>query len=430
VNRPAPLFMVLAFAGALTAGGPTSCTDHGAGATGESAFERVGGSALRPRLTGTWVLEEQVFPDRPHQRRWDRLRELTLNTDGTFVLDLGHLERAGRWEPGAGTVRLHETLREGVDMVSKPPPADPAKLAAWRPAEVRHVNVLTLQRLSGDRLVVLEDDPQEVFGNHLPPKGRVRNTYRRKVAGDFGPMLGARRFRHAPGAGRFAAAFEYSRHKLPTMEITSDEGIVGAAMLTLNADGSATLCVGMRETSTFSASQYAPGGARRDARDVRRLLAWSGRWTSGAGGQPDGGVTLTLERAVWNTCDFTSPESRAYPIPPVTVACAGLRANDRLPVDVLACRLDGPLRQLEPLALNPADSHRAGPYTFQLEPMGHLRVEPGVPWLLLGAAGGLRIASTDDRDAGSPKVTFTREDVRLPENEYVMKREPPDGAPR
>jgi len=425
VIRPAPLLAVLAFAGALAAGGPTSCADHGDGATGESGYDRGVGAMLRPHLAGTWVLEEQVFPDRPHQRRWDRLRELTLNADGTFVLDLGHLERQGRWEPGAGTVRLHETLREGVDMVSSPPPTDPAKLAAWRPGEVRHVNVLTMLRWSPGRLVVLEDDPQEVFGHHLPPKGKVRNTYRRKVAGDFGPMLGARLARFTPGAGRFAAAVAYSRHKLPTMEISTAEGVSGAIVLTLGTGGEATLCVGLRETSTFSASEYAPGGARRDARDIRRLQAWSGRWTAG-----DDGLDLTFDSAVWNTCDFASPESRAHAVTPFTVACAGLRANDRLPVDALACRLDGPLRQLDPLALNPADSHRAGPYTFQLEPMGHLRVEPGVPWLVLGADRGLRIVSADDRDAGSPRVTFTREDVQMLENEYVMKREPPAGAPR
>lgn len=420
MNRPAPLLAVLVFAGTLAAGGPTSCTDHGAGATGESGFDRGVGAMLRPRLTGTWVLEEQVFPDRPYQHRWDRLRELTLNDDGAFTLELGHLERTGRWEPGAGTVRLHETLREGVDMVSKPPPTDPAKLAAWRPEEVSHVNVLTLLRSPEDRLVVLEDDPQEVFGNHLPPRGKVRNTYRRKIAGDFGPLFGARITRFTPGAGRFAVAFAYTRHKLPTMEITSTEGIGGSAVLNLESDGQATLCVGMRETSTFTASEYAPGGARRDARDVRRLLAWSGRWATGARDLPDGGVSLTFDRAVWNTCDFSAPESRAYPIPAFTVVCAGLRANDRLPVDALACRLDGPLRQLDPLALNPADAHRAGPYTLQLEPMGHLRVEPGVPWLLLGSAGGLRVVSADDRDAGSPKVTFTREAVQMVEKNYSM----------
>jgi len=374
-----------------------------------------------PRLEGTWVLEDQRFPERPHQNRWDRLRELTLRADGTFRLDLGHLERTGRYEASKGVIRLHETLREGVDMVSKEPPSDPALLQAWRPGQVAHVNELVIEVRTADRMVVLEDDPQEVFGNHLPPGGKVRNTYRRKVPGDFGPLLGTRITRFTPGAGRFAAAVAYSQHKLPTMELTSDQGIAGTVVLTLGTGGDATLCVGVRETATFSASQYAPGGARRDSRDTRRLQAWSGRWTSAVDG-----LALTLDRAVWNSCDLTAPEARAYAVTPVTVACAGLRANDRLPVDTLACRLETPLAQLHHLALNPADSHRAGPYNFQFEPMGHIRVEPGVPWMVLGAGGGLRIVSADDRDAGSPKVTFTREDVRMVEKDYELERKPPD----
>ncbi len=423
MSLPARRWVTLAVLAGAIVFAAWSCdrgADGGNGKKGLAPVEPWTKAMWALRLEGTWVLVDQHFPGRPQQPRWDRLRELTLRADGTFHLNLGHLERTGHLDVAHGAIRLHETLREGVDMVSKEPPSDPVLLQAWRPGTVSHVNELSIRELTADRLVVLEDDPQEVFGNHLPPKGKVRNTYRRKVAGDFGPLLGARITRFTPGDGRFAAAVAYSQNKLPTMEMSTTAGIKGTVVLTLGTGGDATLCVGVRESATFTASEYAPGGARRDARDTRRLLAWSGRWTTVAAG-----LALTLDRAVWNTCDLSSPESRAYPIPPVTIACAGLRANDRLPVDALACRLDGPLRQLDPLALNTADSHRAGPYTFQFEPMGRIHVEPGVPRLVLGAAGGLRIISGDDREASSPQVSFTREDVKLVEKDYEIERRPP-----
>ncbi len=282
----------------------------------------------------------------------------------------------------------------------------------WKPAEVHHVNEMTIERFTADRLVVLEDDPQMVFNRHLPP-GRVKNTYRRKQTGDFGPILGLGPVLFAPGAGRYVAQYSFSQSKLPTMEISVSSGSSGAARLALNPDGSATLCVGIQVSSHFSASQYAPGGERNNRESRKTLFAFGGRWVT-----LRGTAAVRFDTMVWNTCDLSSPTAVPQLQPPRELVCTGIRKNNALPVDAIACRLDKNLSQLNDLALNPADSHRAGPYNLQIEPMGHIATGPGVPWLVLGTGGGLQILSEDSRDAGSPVVKITAADVRLNEADY------------
>ena len=372
------------------------------------------GIVLTDFVLGTWVLIDQQSLTRRGGLRWDKMRELTFHEDGSYRLNLGYREKSDRYELAKGAIRLHETLREGVDMVSAPAPEDPAKLKDWRPAEVRHVNELRIVSLTTDRLVVEEDDPHMVFGNHLPP-GKIRNTYRRKLEGDFGPLLGARQVRFVPAAGRFAAKYSFSQHKLPTMEMSVNSGSSGTAVLELNTDGSARLCAGVQVHSSFSASRYAPGGERSSSDTRKTLIAAGGRWVT-----LRGTAAVRFDKMVWNTCDLAAPS--AYPLAqPTEMTCTGLHKNDALPVDALACRLDARLSQLHDLAFNPADSYRAGPYNLQTEPMGHIRTEPGLPWLILGAEPGLRIDAEDARDSGSPVVKLTGARVVMNEKDYIKE---------
>lgn len=370
------------------------------------------GAVLAGHLLGTWVLVDQQTVTGQSRLRWDKMRELTFAPDGTYTLNLGYRSKTDRYELGRGLIRLHETLREGVDMIPGTPPSEPAKLANWKPAEVHHVNEMTIERFTADRLVVLEDDPQMVFNRHLPP-GRLKNIYRRKQTGDFGPMLGLGPVLFAPGAGRYAGQYAFSQSKLPTMEMSVSSGSSGAARLDLNTDGTATLCVGIQVSSHFSASQYAPGGERSNRESRKTLFGFGGRWTTARGT-----AVVRFDTMVWNTCDLASPTAVPQLQPPRELVCTGIRKNDALPADALACRLDKTLGQLNDLALNPADSYRAGPFNLQTEPMGHISTDPGVPWLVLGTGTGVKIVSEDGRSEGSPEVRITPSEVRLNEADY------------
>jgi hypothetical protein len=297
-------------------------------------------------------------------------------------------------------------------MIPGTPPSDPAKLANWKPAEVHHVNEMTIERFTADRLVVLEDDPQMVFNRHLPP-GRLKNIYRRKQTGDFGPMLGLGPVLFAPGAGRYAGQYAFSQSKLPTMEMSVSSGSSGTAQLELATDGTATLCAGFQVSSHFSASSYAPGGKRNNRESRKNLFGFGGRWVT-----LRGTAAVRFDRMVWNTCDLSSPTAVPQLQPPHELVCTGIRKNNALPVDAIACRLDKNLSQLNDLALNPADSYRAGPYNLQTEPMGHIATDPGVPWLVLGTGTGVKIVSEDGRSEGSPEVRITPSDVQLKEADY------------
>ncbi len=88
-----------------------------------------------------------------------------------------------------------------------------------------------------------------------------------------------------------------------------------------------------------------------------------------------------------------------------------------MPVRVLACQLE-PWFGFDELAINPADSPRAGPYTLQTDPVTREPTDPGKAWLLLGGPPGLAIDSHDRGE--TPEVEFTARAVELDEGDYLV----------
>ena len=275
----------------------------------------------------------------------------------------------------------------------------------------------TLESVDADTLVLVEAMPEIYLRGAKPFE--VRNTYRRVSEAELGPMLGAEGHSSTPSAGTFAAAYDYGMSKYPTMEIFISRRVRGRARLELAADGSASACFGVAVDETFSESEY----SSRDGKDhdseehERRLLGARGQWSA-----REGKAQVTLERVWPDSCELRDDAPRFGPL---ELECVALAANERLPSEALACRLVRADSMLEELALNPSDTERAGPYTMQIEPMGHINPELGRPWLILGSAPGLHVRSDDDRWAETPKVDFEARAVDFVERDFLPR--PPAG---
>ena len=273
-----------------------------------------------------------------------------------------------------------------------------------------------IERVDEERLVLLELTP-EVYQRDGPPR-KVRNTYRRVSEAELGPMLGKRIVTSGPGAGSYAASYEYRMSKYPTMEITVGRDIGGRARLELRPDGTVAGCVGVKTEHRFSRSKYASPDGKHHSRDDHDywLVGFEGEWKAR---KQDALVRISK---YWrDTCDRS--EGRGEIMGPIEMECVAIAANEKLPVDTLACKLIKSHSLLQEIALNPADSERAGPYTLQVEPRGRIRPDTGDPWWLLGAEPGLEIESEDERRAISPVVTFERGEIDFVESRY-KRREP------
>jgi hypothetical protein len=332
-----------------------------------------------PSIVGRWRMIEEAPADGQGGFFQQERRVLELRADGTG--------RVQNW------IELHE--------------------GSWRlDGDVLTLDQLsmTVEKLDAETLVLVENLPRIYLRDG--PQRRVRNTYRRISESELGPVLGRAVRRSAPPAATFRAAWEYGQDKLPTMEISVRKHVGGAGRLELRGDGSAWGCFGIATRRHFSESEYSSrdGRHRSENEDRRRLIGFRGAWTEGK--DP---VIVTADTSWGDSCTrFPDAPSMGR----VELECTLLASNERLPVDTLACRIvEGPLA-LQELAVNPADSERAGPYTLQVEPRGRLTPEPGRPWLLLGADPGLHVRSQDGSRDRSPTVEFAAKAVELVEADF------------
>lgn len=269
-----------------------------------------------------------------------------------------------------------------------------------------------VEKVDESTLVLVEDLP-EIYLRDGPPR-RVRNTYRRVSESELGPMLGQPITVSTPVTGTYTAAYSFAMNKLPTMEITIDRRITGAATLVLGADGTAHACFGVAQKRAFSESKYSSEDGKHHSRGDEDfyLAGMRGTWST------DGDDALvTMDRLWRSSCNTDAGEGDA--MAPNELHCTAIAANDTLPVPTLACRIESGQSMLNEIAINPADTERAGPYTMQSEPRGHISTDPGRPWLFLGAAPGLHIHSRDGRRDGKPTVSFRAEEVTFDEKRFV-----------
>ncbi|MBN2498965.1 MAG: hypothetical protein JXR96_30530 [Deltaproteobacteria bacterium] len=350
------------------------------------------------RLVGAWRLVEQRAVDGEPLSFHVTYKEYTFRADGRFDLR-AHVEclDGGAWSLAGRELTL-----------LRPPHGLSGEMAEYAPPPL--LRKVRVAELGADRLVLEEPQP-EVYGT--PPRV-VRNTFRRVRPGDFGPMLGAAVATTAVTAGEYAAAFQYETTKYPTMEIYVSHGVVGRARLVLAAGGAVSGCLAASVGQHSSTSKYAsPDGEHHSASHENRwLMGVRGSWRA----LPDGGAAVTLDELYQGGCDVSgAPDAASAPI---ELACQALRPTERLPVTTLACRLVEAPHWMRELALNPADTVRAGPYTMQSDPMGRIEAPLGRPWLLLGAAPGLQVRSIDGRDDMSPRVSFEAGEVTIEEHRF------------
>jgi hypothetical protein len=331
-------------------------------------------------IVGRWRMIEEVSGDHIDGIYEQQHRRLSLRADGTFLVENYVERREGKWTLDGTTLSLGDTTAE-------------------------------LIRVDAEQLQLIEDLP-EIYRREGPPR-KVKITYRRVSESEFGPMLGKSPITAPPKPGRFAAAYQYTMSKLPTMEITIDHDIDGRARIELAADGSATGCLGMASHERSSMSKYATddGQHHSNSQDSYLLLGFRGTWSI-----VEGEAIVVAEQTWRDSCeDKQDPYTK---LGRLELACRAIAANEILARGALACRIVEGLSQLHEIAINPADTERSGPYTLQHDPMGHISTDMGRPWLILGEPG-LRVVAKDDRSDMTPTVAFEVETVEFVERNYI-----------
>lgn len=232
---------------------------------------------------------------------------------------------------------------------------------------------------------------------------------------NWGSLLGNEIGTATPIPGTYRASYDFSRTHFRTREIYTRDAITGQARIYLGKDGKATACFGLRTEIIHSISKYVPGYDKGsyEVTKTRQLVGMNGSWAPNDTGM----VTLHFTKS-WNDDCVENSDNQARE-EAILLQCIQVKANDKLPEGALACRLDSPHPLLEKLALNPLDSHRAGPYTLQEIPMGRKQsFDHGEPWLVLGMEPGLAVRSHDEWGR-SPQVVFTRELLKFNERNYL-----------
>ncbi|HUT78729.1 MAG TPA: hypothetical protein VM285_13625 [Polyangia bacterium] len=395
----------------------TSCGDSG----GRPAKDGVAGAraqapSTKDLISGRWRMTGEEPADGKGGFFKQERRLLELMADGTYHVENYVTAWDDTWALEGDVLVLRKLRVVGGDIVTAiPDPERPGEMTVIPTGlpreELDETARVGVERVDADTLVLVEDLPG-IYAGEGPPR-KVRNTYRRVSESELGPMLGEPLKTSAPVAGLYAGAYEYGMSKYPTMEITITHSVRGRARLELAADGTAAGCFGVASVEHFSESEYSSrdGKSHRERREERSLFAARGRWAV-----VDGRGLVKLDRFWRETCDTSAGEGDV--MGPLELECTAIEPTDRLPVPTLGCLLARYHGHLDALAVNPADTERAGPYVMQLEPMGHISPDPGRPWLFLGAAPGLEVKSEDDRSARTPRVTFNAAEVDFDEGDY------------
>jgi hypothetical protein len=354
-------------------------------------------------LVGRWLMIEEKDADGRGGFFEQVRRLLEFSEDGSFRIENNYESWEGRWRIEGDHVVVHDQKQgDGV-----------RELARGEP--------ILIENLDGESLVMIENLP-EIYLRDGPPR-RVRNRYRRISESELGPMLGKSPSLGLPRPGAYRASMNYSSSKFPTMEISIGHSIEGRLEWTLGEDGSVEGCMAMVSESNFSESKYSSHDGKHHSRDETEhwLGGFQGSWAA-----EKETVSVVIDQTWMNTC--TDRPSDATSRVSIELECTSIAANERLPVEALACRLVRGLEAHRQLSLNPADSERAGPYTLQEVPRSPIQVDRGRPWLLLGAGAGIHVESRDDRSAGKPKVSFSTPAKARVDRRYLPD-EPTPGAP-
>ncbi|MCK5798801.1 MAG: hypothetical protein KAI47_16525 [Deltaproteobacteria bacterium] len=356
--------------------------------------------APKAPLIGQWRLIKQVAIDQKPLSFQIKRKQYTFKAGGSFDLKAPYENyRDERWRrKGERLTFLRRPRKLSKDLAPYAPPP-----------LVRRARIV---KLTAARLILEEPQPK-VYGGRM-----VRETFRRVSQAPFGPLLGAKTVQLPLKAGQYAAVYHFSLSKYPTQEIHITRTITGGARLTLGKDGAVSGCLAARVQRYASRSKYASPDRRQHVHrtDERHLVGIKGRWRPG-----DKAATIASNSTSRNTC---SVDDKSPHHDPIELSCVAIRSNERLPVVTLACRLIKGCPWLREIAINPADTFRAGPYTMQNPPMNHFVVKRGEPWLLLGASPGLAIRSHDQRQARAPDVRFEAKQVSFVERDFRSRVAP------
>lgn len=189
-----------------------------------------------------------------------------------------------------------------------------------------------------------------------------------------------------------------------TTELRIDEHREGAMRLTLDPDGSARACLGVRTTRVSSGQyHYEPAGKRQHRETTEaRLLALAGSWET-----IEGVARVALDRMAWSTCD--TAQTKKQPSAFLELRCTGVARTARFPADGLACEAsDGAVLGL------------GTPMSEALLGKGRAAEDeaPSGPHILLGRPG-LEVQVTHERGEGHPKFALRAATVRLDEDRFT-----------
>lgn len=249
-------------------------------------------------------------------------------------------------------------------------------------------------------------EPEPAAATVVPPVAKPQGAH------DFGPLLGGRRVTHRPVAGDYAGGLVASQSRFITTEIKVGRSIAGGTALQLGTDGTVRGCIWSKTIEHSSRSKYVSDDGKHhvDDNESALQLGVEGSWKA-----EGDAVAITLTRLDHRSCARTDARDA---LTPVALHCVALDVGDGMPVAGIACRVDTPLDRAQAVAMLLAESPRAGAWALRedLEQRGNpLQLAADArPWLLMGAAPGLRVDHDDPRGGDAPRVTFEAAPVIAP----------------
>jgi hypothetical protein len=234
----------------------------------------------------------------------------------------------------------------------------------------------------------------------------------------FGPIIGESLPLSTPTPGLYRGSSEFSQQKFITRERDISNSIQSRTVIDLLDGGNLTACfAGMKDEHT-SVSKYESRDGENHKYDNNK------RWIFGAKGTwsiVDGKAKLLLHEVRQGTCTPDVPQS-GFELP-FELSCVLVGPNDKLPNQIMACRLDKEPGWLNQAGLDLGKSSKVGPWSFRFTTRGSTgKKEPNGPWLLLSAGEGLHVKSTDKRRDPIPVLTFAKGAKELVEDDWKYNR--------
>lgn len=239
---------------------------------------------------------------------------------------------------------------------------------------------------------------------------------------EFGSLMGQPIHRKKTTVGKFGSLFNFSINILINRESTESQYIDGGAIINLSNENEVNGCFAVHSKEKNFQRKYIThsGKDHSSTRDEKFLMGVSGHWSY----NKDETISIQLTKSWRGSC--TEEKVKKYEDIQLNMYCVIVSKNDLLPVDALACKHHINQSFMKKISINPNDSPRAGPFTFQ--GLGQKRIKKkleldfGESWLLLGSEPGLKITSRQGIRSGRANVQFSKTPVIINEKNYLERQ--------